>query len=66
MSDQILKLGQELLSMGQKIIDNQGNGKKKHEEKEDEGDSSSENKGKVLDMPNKALIVASLKRKIGE
>ena len=66
MSDKLLKLGQELLSMGQKIIDNQGNGKKKHEEKEDEEDSSSENKGKVLDMPNKALIVASLKRKIGE
>lgn len=62
MSDELLKLGQELLSMGHKIIETSGS--KKNHEKEEKDDSDS--KGKVLDLPNKALIVASLKRKIGE
>lgn len=60
MSDQLLTLGKELLSMGQKIIDKHESGGKKDTEEKPEA------KGKVLDMPNKALIVASLKRKIGE
>ena len=62
MSD-LMKLGQDLLNMGQKIIDSQGSGtseKKKDDTEEDDKPSN------VVDMPKKALIIASLKRKIGE
>lgn len=64
MSQDIVKLGQDLMTMGQKILDSQGE-KKKAEPKPEplEGDDTG---GKVIDMPKKALIVASLKRKISE
>lgn len=59
MSDELLTLGRDLLSMGQKIIDaNQGGDNESKEKKKPEGGN--------LDMPNKSLIIASLKRKIGE
>lgn len=63
-SDQLLELGKNLLSMGQKILDTHESGaskKKDHKDSEEEPEA----KGKVLGIPNKALIVASLKRKIG-
>ena len=64
MSQDIVKLGQDLMTMGQKILDSQG--EKKKDEPKPEPREDDDTGGKVLDMPKKALIVASLKRKISE
>lgn len=59
MSDELLTLGKDLMSMGQKILD--ANQTEKKEPKKEE-----KTEGKVIDMPKKSLIIASLKRKLGE
>lgn len=59
-----MKLGQDLLTMGQKIIDSQGSSPS--EKKKEKETTEEEKPSNVVDMPKKALIIASLKRKIGE
>jgi hypothetical protein len=49
------------MAMGQKILDKSGSPQAEPKQAEPKP-----TEGKVLDMPKRALIIASLKRKIGE
>ena len=55
----VQSIGQELIDMGQRILAS-------HSKEESMEDEESEDMGDDGDMPKKALIIASLKRKIGE
>lgn len=60
MDKEMLKIGESLVEMGQKIID-------MHKGKEEEVEDGVEEEGETeegSEMPKKALIIASLKRKI--
>lgn len=62
MEAEMIKIGESLIEMGQKILDahksKQGSDDDGEEEEESEAEEGS-------GMPKKALIIASLKRKIG-
>jgi hypothetical protein len=67
MSD-LARIGKDLLDMGQKILEAHTSTDSPKEKKEDDEEKKKEKMGKRIDLPNpkRAVIIASLKRKLSE